>query len=91
MKFFNFFLAAGVAVGFGVTLMGSAIAENEQQDDELPDYQVLADYEPPVMTRIHAADGGLMAEFATNRRLYLPGDAYRESLLQGSHSRTLSE
>lgn len=72
MKFFNFFLAAGVAVGFGVTLMGSAIAENEQQDDELPDYQVLADYEPPVMTRIHAADGGLMAEFATNRRLYLP-------------------
>ena len=72
MKFFNFFLAAGVAVGFGVTPMGSAIAENEQQDDELPDYQVLADYEPPVMTRIHAADGGLMAEFATNRRLYLP-------------------
>nr|WP_245256552.1 penicillin-binding protein 1A [Bartonella tamiae] len=49
-----------------------AMAQNQSQDDDLPDYEVLENYEPPVMTRIHAADGGLMAEFATNRRLYLP-------------------
>ena len=38
----------------------------------LPDYEVLAKYEPPVTTRIHASDGSLMAEFARERRLYLP-------------------
>ncbi|MEM6463328.1 MAG: penicillin-binding protein 1A [Pseudomonadota bacterium] len=39
---------------------------------DLPDYEVLASYEPPVMTRIHASDGALMAEHARERRLYLP-------------------
>ncbi|KAB0573226.1 penicillin-binding protein 1A [Brucella pituitosa] len=39
---------------------------------ELPDYEVLAKYEPPVMTRVHASDGSLMSEFARERRMYLP-------------------
>ena len=39
---------------------------------DLPDYEVLAHYEPPVTTRVHASDGSLMAEFARERRLYLP-------------------
>lgn len=38
----------------------------------LPSVQVLANYEPPVMTRIHAGDGQLVAEYARERRLYLP-------------------
>ena len=33
---------------------------------------MLARYEPPVTTRIHASDGSLMGEFARERRLYLP-------------------
>jgi len=39
---------------------------------DLPDYEVLNSYEPPVTTRVHAADGQLMAEYAAQRRLYLP-------------------
>ncbi|MBS3652171.1 penicillin-binding protein 1A [Pseudaminobacter sp. 19-2017] len=39
---------------------------------DLPDYEVLANYEPPVTTRVHAVDGSLMGEFARERRLYLP-------------------
>ncbi|SJZ57044.1 penicillin-binding protein 1A [Consotaella salsifontis] len=39
---------------------------------QLPDYEVLADYEPPVTTRVHAGDGSLMAEYAKERRLFLP-------------------
>ena len=42
---------------------------------DLPDYEVLASYEPPVTTRIHAADGSLMSEHARERRLYLPVQA----------------
>ncbi len=40
--------------------------------EDLPDYEVLSRYEPPVMTRVHASDGSLMAEYARERRIYLP-------------------
>src|SRR5881409_362972 len=39
---------------------------------QLPDYSQLQDYEPAVMTRVHASDGSLLAEYAKERRLYLP-------------------
>jgi penicillin-binding protein 1A len=39
---------------------------------DLPDYSQLKDYEPPVMTRVHAADGSLIGEYARERRLYIP-------------------
>jgi penicillin-binding protein 1A len=42
---------------------------------DLPDYTQLKNYEPPVMTRVHAADGSLLAEYARERRLFLPADA----------------
>ncbi|MFP6728698.1 MAG: penicillin-binding protein 1A [Alphaproteobacteria bacterium] len=38
----------------------------------LPDYQQLANYEPPTMTRVHAGDGQLLAEYATERRIFVP-------------------
>ena len=41
----------------------------------LPDYEQLAHYEPPVLTRVHAGDGRVLAEFATERRLFVPVDA----------------
>ena len=39
---------------------------------DLPDYAVLASYAPPVTTRVHAGNGALMAEYARERRLFLP-------------------
>ena len=39
---------------------------------QLPDYTVLKDYQPPVTTRVHAADGTLLAEYARERRLFQP-------------------
>jgi len=41
----------------------------------LPDYQQLADYEPPTVTRIHAGNGQLMAEYAIEKRVFVPVDA----------------
>ena len=32
-------------------------------EQDLPDYRQLKNYEPPVMTRVHAADGSLLAEY----------------------------
>ncbi|MGE0254151.1 MAG: penicillin-binding protein 1A [Alphaproteobacteria bacterium] len=41
----------------------------------LPDTQQLAVYEPPVASRIYAGDGSLLAEFATERRVFVPFSA----------------
>ncbi|WP_420404066.1 penicillin-binding protein 1A [Nisaea sp.] len=41
----------------------------------LPDYKQLADYEPPVMTRVHAGDGRLLSEYARQRRVFVPIEA----------------
>lgn len=70
MIFFRYLLSSLTALGFCGVMVWSAMTSS--QADELPDYEVLSLYEPPVMTRVHAADGRLMAEFATKHRLYLP-------------------
>jgi penicillin-binding protein 1A len=48
---------------------------------DLPDYAVLRDYEPPVMTRVHAADGNLLAEYARERRMHLPVQAVPDRVI----------
>jgi penicillin-binding protein 1A len=49
---------------------------------DLPDYSQLADYEPPVTTRLYAADGSLMAEYAVEHRLFLPIEAIPDHVVQ---------
>jgi penicillin-binding protein 1A len=39
---------------------------------DLPSYEVLAHYEPPVTTRVYAGDGTLIGEYARERRLFVP-------------------
>ena len=39
---------------------------------DLPDYQQLAKYQPPLTTRVQAGDGRLLAEYATERRVFVP-------------------
>ncbi|MET3580781.1 penicillin-binding protein 1A [Mesorhizobium robiniae] len=64
--FFGIGTALALLVAAGVAIYISHLSK------DLPDYEVLAKYEPPVTTRIHASDGALMAEYARERRLYLP-------------------
>src|SRR6202012_659603 len=70
VRFFGFLFAAGTVV----FLVGIAAAAGMiwHFSKDLPDYSQLQDYEPPVMTRVHATDGTLLAEYAKERRLYLP-------------------
>lgn len=39
---------------------------------DLPDYRQLKDYQPPIVTRLYAGDGRLMAEFAQEKRVFIP-------------------
>jgi len=66
----GFMFAAGVT---GVIAVSAAAGYFIwQASQELPSYENLANYEPPVMTRIHAHDGQLIAEYARERRIFVP-------------------
>ena len=41
---------------------------------DLPDYSQLKEYQPPVLTRLYAGDGRLMAEYAKEKRVFMPID-----------------
>jgi penicillin-binding protein 1A len=70
LRFFGFLFAAGtILFVVGVAAVAGVLWHYSK---DLPDYSQLQDYEPPVMTRVHAADGSLLAEYARERRLYIP-------------------
>ena len=79
LRFFGLLFAAGTIV-FIVGVAGAA-ALLWHYSQSLPDYSQLQDYEPAVMTRVHAADGSLLAEYARERRLYIPIQAVPKSVI----------
>ena len=70
LRFLGFAFTAGVllflagAAGAGYILW--------QVTQELPDYDKLANYEPAVLTRVHANDGTLIGECASEKRIFAP-------------------
>ena len=69
-RLFGFLFATGALV-FVVVACAAAVTVWKFEKD-LPDYTQLQNYEPPVMTRVQAGDGSLLAEYSRERRLYLP-------------------
>lgn len=69
-------MAAVFALGLSVMIVGAIvmIALFSYFSRDLPDYHSLANYEPATMTRLYAADGSLMEEFAIERRVFVPLD-----------------
>ncbi|MDH7794864.1 MULTISPECIES: penicillin-binding protein 1A [unclassified Beijerinckia] len=69
-RFFGFLFATGaILFVLGAAAAGMLIWGYEK---DLPDYTQLRNYEPPVMTRVHAGDGSILAEYSRERRLFLP-------------------
>jgi penicillin-binding protein 1A len=62
----------GIGAVFFLALAGAVALYLGSVTKDLPDYEVLNSYAPPVTTRMHAGNGALMAEYARERRLYLP-------------------
>jgi|SoiMetStandDraft_5_1073268.scaffolds.fasta_scaffold00049_4 penicillin-binding protein 1A len=70
LRFIGFLFAAGTILFVVGVAAAAGLLWHFSKD--LPDYSQLQDYEPPVMTRVHAGDGSLVAEYARERRLYIP-------------------
>jgi len=51
---------------------GGALYVFHHYGRDLPDYKQLADYDPPTVTRVHAGDGRLLAEYAVQKRVFVP-------------------
>lgn len=63
-----------VSLGFlgvmaGVLILVGVIYKYSQG---LPEFSQLKDYRPPVVTRVHAGDGRFLAEFAQEKRIFVP-------------------
>jgi penicillin-binding protein 1A len=66
------FIAASLAAGYFLW----------QASQDLPSYDKLSKYEPPVMTRIHANNGALIAEYARERRIFVPINTVPKRMIQ---------
>ena len=47
----------------------------------LPDYKKLSNYEPSVLSRVYTKNGELVAEFAIEKRLFIPYDSIPEKVI----------
>ncbi|MDC0074397.1 penicillin-binding protein 1A [Alphaproteobacteria bacterium] len=62
----------GLSLILAIALVFAGLFIFDKYGRDLPDYQKLATYEPPTMTRVHAADGRVLIEYATEPRVFVP-------------------
>ena len=48
---------------------------------DLPDYKILANYKPPISSRVHSGEGQLIAEYALQKRLFIPYDSVPKNVI----------
>ena len=47
----------------------------------LPDYKKLSDYQPPISSRVYSNDGRLIAEYALEKRLFIPFESVPKKII----------
>ncbi len=73
-------LLIGIGVlGLLMTIVVMAYVQSLSRD--LPSVKVLAEYQPAVTTRVHAGDGKLIAEFASEHRVFVPYEGMPDHLI----------
>ena len=48
---------------------------------DLPDYKILSNYKPPISSRVHSGEGQLIAEYALQKRLFIPYDSISKKIV----------
>ncbi|MEM7046283.1 MAG: penicillin-binding protein 1A [Pseudomonadota bacterium] len=72
MKLIKILLVTGcVGLAFGMIAVFLVV---QYYRDDLPDVQALAQYEPPLASRIYASDGRILARYSRENRVFLPID-----------------
>ena len=47
----------------------------------LPDYKKLSNYQPPISSRVYSKDGKLIAEYALEKRLFIPFESIPDKVV----------
>ncbi len=66
----------------GIVGAGGVFYAFHHFNKDLPDYKQLANYEPPMTTRLYASDGRLMEEYATEKRNFVPVEAIPKRVIR---------
>ncbi len=74
LLFFLFLAFVGAGLFFALMIYYDA-------SKDLPNHHVLRDYKPEIVTRIHTGDGRLLAEYATEKRVFVPIKEIPENLI----------
>ena len=69
-KFINFSLK--FLIIFLITIILFAFSTLWYFSIGLPDYKKLSNYQPPISSRVYSEDGRLIAEYALQKRLFIP-------------------
>ena len=48
---------------------------------DLPDYKILSNYKPPISSRVHSGEGQLIAEYALQKRLFIPYESVPKKII----------
>src|SRR5579883_773063 len=74
MRFIKFTIKFLFGLGLSLVLLGVGVGALAVWyfGRDLPNYQQLADYQPPIVSRVYAGDGRLLAEYATEKRVFVP-------------------
>ena len=78
-KFINFFFK--FLIIFFITVLIFAFSTLWYFSIGLPDYKKLSNYQPPISSRVYSDDGKLIAEYAIQKRLFVPYDSIPEVVI----------
>ena len=73
------------SLGFTLLIIGGVVGTVmfEHYSHDLPDYSQLEKYDPDTLTRLYAADGKLLAEYAAEKRIFVPLSAIPKQVING--------
>ena len=79
LKFLNFSLK--FVIIFSATLIFFIFSTLWYFSVGLPDYKKLSNYQPPISSRVYSEDNKLIAEYALEKRLFIPYDSIPEKVV----------
>ena len=79
IKFLNF--AVKSTIIFFIVIIFIAFSSLWYFSAGLPDYKKLSNYQPPISSRVYSSDGKLIAEYALEKRLFIPYESIPEKVV----------
>ncbi len=78
-KFINF--SAKFLILFIISILIFSLSTLWYFSIGLPDYKKLSNYQPPISSRVYSQDGKLVAEYALQKRLFVPYESIPEKVI----------